>query len=42
MFSQKKDYKTEQKLRELYKKLVTRSQEIKNQIPFGISRLFNK
>ena len=41
-FLKKKDYKTEQKLRELYKKLVTRSQEIKNQIPFGISRLFNK
>ena len=41
-FLKKKDYKTEQKLRELYKKLVTRSQEIENQIPFGISRLFNK
>ena len=41
-FLNKEDYKTKQKLEKLYKKLVTRSNEIKEPIPAGISRLYNK
>ena len=41
-FLNKEDYETKQKREKLYKKLVTRSNEIKEPIPAGISRLYNK
>ncbi len=41
-FFNKEDYETKQKLEKLYKKLVTRSNEIKDEIPVGVSGVYHR
>ena len=41
-FLNKEDYETKQKLENLYKKLFTRSNEIEDEIPVGVSGLYHR
>ena len=41
-FLNKEDYETKQKLENLYKKLINRSNEIEEAIPVGISGLYHR